>query len=228
MWKDIYGFEGKYQINEKSEIRSLDMKVWGGKAYYFKKGRILKQTKGKNGYWYVGLSSKNYLVHRLLAKAFIPNPENKPCIDHINGKKDDNRLENLRWVTQKENCNNENTKLYGEKQSMYGKNFTKEHRERMSKSHRKKIICLNNKKIFDGLIDAKEYYNFNDITGLSKCLKGVQKSFRIDPITKERLVWCYYDEYLKMNETDIELKIKEAKNSKQNSLNNLISFKKNV
>ena len=59
-----------------------------------------------NGYKVVRIFKKNYRVHRLVAETFIPNPENKPFIDHINRIKTDNRVENLRWVTSQENNNN--------------------------------------------------------------------------------------------------------------------------
>ena len=77
---------------------------------YHKHTRELKRRENAYGYMWVGLRNNNvkqksFFVHRLLAIAFIPNPENKPCIDHINGVRDDNRLENLRWVTYKENMN---------------------------------------------------------------------------------------------------------------------------
>jgi hypothetical protein len=74
---------------------------------YKHKTREMKPQKQKNGYMRIALSNngkkKFFYIHRLLALHFIPNPENKPCIDHINGVKDDNRLENLRWVTISEN-----------------------------------------------------------------------------------------------------------------------------
>ena len=60
----------------------------------------------KNGYRQVSIFKKHYYVHRLVAETFIPNPENKPFIDHINRIKTDNRIENLRWVTSEENNNN--------------------------------------------------------------------------------------------------------------------------
>ena len=67
--------------------------------------KILKQYTN-HGYKHIHLNGKYKKVHRLVAEAFIPNPENKPCVDHKNNIRDDNRIDNLRWATIKENCQN--------------------------------------------------------------------------------------------------------------------------
>ena len=72
-----------------------------------KPGVWRKGTVAKNGYLVVHFQHKTYLVHRLVAEAFIPNPENKRFVDHINRDRLDNRVENLRWVTRTENNNNQ-------------------------------------------------------------------------------------------------------------------------
>lgn len=106
LWKDIKDFDG-YQISNMGRIRSLDRKVAVGVHKREIVGLILKTNKDKDGYECVTLKSggKSYRkkVHRLVAEAFIDNPDNYPCIDHINGIRDDNRAENLRWCTVKMN-----------------------------------------------------------------------------------------------------------------------------
>ena len=102
-WRDVVGYEGLYQISSLGRIKRLV-------SPKCKKERLLAITKDpKHGYCRVMLSKGNkarrFLIHRLLAEHFIPNPVNKPCIDHINGIRYDNRIENLRWCTHLENNN---------------------------------------------------------------------------------------------------------------------------
>lgn len=105
IWKTIEN-NPNYEISNMGNVRSVDRFVNCNGGVAFKKGKILKNYLSKRGYYVVNLSIKQYKVHRLVAEAFIPNPDNKPQIDHINTDKTDNRVENLRWVTNKENMNN--------------------------------------------------------------------------------------------------------------------------
>lgn len=83
-----------------------------GQVYSLKRNRLLTPQLNKAGYYHLRLDKKNEMVHTLVAKAFIPNPDNKPCVDHINTNTTDNRVENLRWVTVKENLNNPLTRVH--------------------------------------------------------------------------------------------------------------------
>lgn len=110
IWKPIKGFEGLYEVSNQGRIKSLNRTVFdeNGRIRLLK-GKLLKLN-DKNGYNVVNLYKNGVMkkprVHRLVAEAFIPNPENKPEIDHINTIRNDNRVENLMWVTHKENTNN--------------------------------------------------------------------------------------------------------------------------
>lgn len=95
-YKDIIGYEGRYAI-------SAD-----GRVYSYLREIILRPEEVHNGYLRVNLRDENsvnrhYRIHRLVAEAFIPNPDNKAQVNHKNGNRKDNRVENLEWATPKEN-----------------------------------------------------------------------------------------------------------------------------
>ena len=110
VWKPVKGYEGLYEISDLGNLRSLDRYVMCDNEYRLFKGKPKKPHLTPKGYLTIFLfkngQGKHYFMHRLVAEAFIPNPNDLPFIDHINTVKDDNRVENLRWCTQKENCNN--------------------------------------------------------------------------------------------------------------------------
>ena len=108
IWKDIEGFDGAFQISSLGNVRSVDRYVSWFNGYAlckrFQKGGPVKQRINKRGYYVVSLKNKkSLLVSRLVALAFIPNDEEKPLINHIDGNKLNNKIENLEWVTEEEN-----------------------------------------------------------------------------------------------------------------------------
>jgi hypothetical protein len=105
VWKKIEEFEN-YEVSNYGNVKRLDSLVYQSGKIYKYKGRILKQENNK-GYKRVSLSKgkivKRFQVHRLVAIYFLENIYNKKCVNHINGMKFDNRVENLEWVSYSEN-----------------------------------------------------------------------------------------------------------------------------
>ena len=200
VWKPIKGYEGLYEISNLGRVKSLNYKGSG-------KGKILKNIEHSNGYLIVGLAKngkrKQFYVHKLVAEAFIPNPENKPEVDHINTIRDDNKVENLCWVTKKENMNNPLTKEtmskshMGENHHMYGKHHSEETKNKMGESHKgkinnkpRRIYCIELDKIYNSIREAEKELNISR-TNIIKACKDINKSAGKHPVTKEKLHWRY-------------------------------------
>ena len=103
LWKDIPNYESLYQASNLGRIRSLDHVRKNGTNSYIQKGKILKFNKNDSGYYQVRLSkngiAKTYRVNRLIALTFINNPLNKETVNHKDGNKLNNCVDNLEWVS---------------------------------------------------------------------------------------------------------------------------------
>lgn len=142
-WRQIKGYEGLYEISNKGRVRSISRSVPVGSSFAFRNARIRKLNKKQNGYYGLLLSknhkNKNFLVHRLVADAFLPNPNDFPQINHKNEDKSDNRVENLEWCTEKYNSN------YGTRMDRIRKNNPK--------LKGKRVLCIDS---FGKIINSYE------------------------------------------------------------------------
>lgn len=140
IWKDIAGYEGLYQVSNIGRVRSLNYRRTKGLVHILRPGRHL------NGYLYVNLGrhidgkweGRNHRIHRLVAEAFIPNPENKREVDHCDGNINNNSAVNLRWATPTENMRNPITLS-----KRIGRHLPEETRRKIADAHRGKRRLTN-------------------------------------------------------------------------------------
>lgn len=134
-WRDIEGYEGLYMVSDRGRVKSLNYRNTG-------KEKILKRIKNKWGYLTIRLhkdgKQKDYRVNRLVAKTFIPNPENYPDVNHRDEDKTNNAVDNLEWCTRKHNCN------YGSRN------------EKISKSKNIPVMCIETGEVFSSYKEAQE------------------------------------------------------------------------
>lgn len=162
VWKDVVGYEGLYQISTFGRVKSLKRFDTRGNPL---KSRILKNVSRGNGYLSVNLcknaTAKLFNLHRLVAQAYIPNPDSKPQVNHIDEDKTNNKIDNLEWVTIKENANHgtrnrrigkkikviyqDDTYEFWESATIFGRNFG------INSSHISDVIN-NKRKTVNGLI----------------------------------------------------------------------------
>ena len=194
IWKDINGYEGLYQISNLGSVKSLK----DNHGNYTEE--IRNGTPNNKGYLIIDLykngKRKHYSIHRLVAQAFIPNPDNLPIVNHKDENKENNNVDNLEWCTYEYN-NNYGTINKRHSETMKGRKLSEEHKRKISNSIKgnkhpqaKKVKCITTGEIFDYIKEAGRKYNIGS-SHISKCCKGKAKSAGKHPVTGEKLVWEY-------------------------------------
>ena len=171
-WRDIKGYEGLYQVSSLGRVKSLVRKT---NNQYGKKERLMTQKLDKDGYKRVGLNKNGkqiyYGVHRLVAQAFISNPNNYPQINHKDEDKSNNKVDNLEWCDGK-----------------YNQNYGTINKRRTQKL-KKKVICITTGEKFDSIIEASEKYNIKNKSDISRVCKG--KRNYCGNLNGKKLEWGY-------------------------------------
>ena len=169
-WKPIPGYENVYEVSDMGRVRRLEAKDTNGRTC---RAQIIKPIVQHSNYCHVGLwrgqKCEQRRVHRLVAQAFIPNPENKPTVNHLNEDKQDNRACNLEWATVQEN-------------TVYGSCIERRTANRRADAPNRRMAVIGTDK--DGI-----EHRFDSITnalvavgaskrdgGISKCCKGKRKT----------------------------------------------------
>lgn len=183
MWVKINGFEN-YSINEFGEVRNDET------------GKIKKTYTNKaNGYKYVDLwqggKGAKRPIHRLVATAFIPNPDNKPTIDHKDGDRQNNALENLRWATYSEQNSRFNTN--GVRSQKIKATHYQEAREKRGGGHRE-WLEVDDVLYFNKITDAATFFGLS-ISSISQMLKtgtigrrGKTRGYKFDYVDGKRIL----------------------------------------
>lgn len=162
-WKDIKGYKSYYQISNKGNVKSLDRIIYddynGNRTF---KGLVMVPGVVNGGYLDIKLSKNNTLthfkIHTLVANAFIPNLFNKPCVNHKDGNKLNNNVDNLEWVTYSENM------LHA-----YDIGLLKRKQVLMSTKNGKPLL------VFSSLREASRELNIY-ISSISECCNGKRKT----------------------------------------------------
>ena len=169
-WTEVKGFEGIYAVSTKGYVMSLSRTIWNGKSYFKSKDKLIKGNITSKGYSQVTLWKDKrrhmYLIHKLVANAFIPNPENYPQINHKDGNKTNNNVENLEW------CNNSQNQLHAWRIGLQKPHLA-------GKPMRPVVLYKNNESIlFKSIAECAKFLKEYGCANLYKALKGKQKTIK--------------------------------------------------